>query len=354
MPSFFVPARSSRHRTACFALYKALVKRARLVPLPDHVAYRTPDKPYVHPIHRFVRHSFQQNRADTSPRLVFVALNAGYKFIQLLDAARTPESPAHKSIVSYLERRAPPTRPPKALRGKLERLEKERAKKERKAAREAGLDTTGDTDEFGRPRHPPVIVRRLVPNTEKVSHDGIRTQLYEYVPGAPSRPLSDIPGGVRPVPKFVTEATGIPFLRFGKPQPPILSRAIRLKGKKRRRRAQIASALIRDEMPFAGQEDTWEANLIRATMEEAAARKAAGEPKSEAAATFLQDVAEEPTYRSSIAVSIAYLNAQLNVETADMLARARGLLGIVDRERALAEKEEKQRQAEKQAGQTTE
>lgn len=308
------------------------------MPLPDHVAYHTPDAPYVHPIHRFVRHSFQQNRADTSPRLVLAALNAGYKFIELLDAARTPDSPAHKSIVTFLEQRGPPKQPPKRLRAKAKRLEKERAKKARKAAREAG---TADADgasgaETGRP---PVIVRRIIPGSEKLSPEGVLTHLYEYVPGSPPRPLADIPGGIRRVPKFVAEASGIPFLRMGKPQSPILSRAIRLKGQKRRHRAQVASVLLREEINFVAQEDAWEANLVRALKEG---------PSNAATTAFLRDAAREPTYRNAVATAISYLNAQLNVETADLLARARGFLQIVDRERELAEKEEKERQTRRE------
>lgn len=326
---------------AGFALYKALVKRARAVPLPDHVAYRPADPaaPYVHPIHRFVRHQFQQNRADTSHRLVVAALNVGYKFVELLDAARMPDSPSHKQIVSYLEKRGPPKKPPKPLRAKAKRLEKERKKQERRTMRAAGIPVEGER------QHPPVIVRRPIPGSERVSHDGILTHIYEYVPGSPPRPLSEIPGGVRRVPVLTADATGIPFLRMGKPQSPILSRAIRLKSKKRRNRAQVASVLMRDELPFASQEDTWDHNLVRAIQESEEANPGS---LSESTEALLDDIASEPSYRSSVAVAIATLNSQLNVETADMLARAKAYLQIVDRERDLAEQEEKERQAKKQ------
>ncbi|KAL1895395.1 hypothetical protein Sste5346_005200 [Sporothrix stenoceras] len=335
MPGFFIPARNSRHRTACFALYKALIQRARQVTLPEHVAYREPDKPYVHPIHRFVRHSFQQNKPETSPRLVFAALKAGYKFIKLLDAAKTPDSIAHKQVVSYLEKRRPPRMPPKNLRGQVEKREKQRAREARRATREAGGFIPGETD-----RRPPLLVRQVVPGSETMSRDGILTHLYEYVPGNPPRPLEEIPGGVRPVPVFTTESNGIPFLRMGKPQSPILSRALRIKGKKRRTRAQLASLLMRDELEFVGQEDIWENNLLKVAEEEA--------PRDAAAATFVREMSDEPTYRHSVAIAVAYINSQLNIETADMLARSRGMLKIIDRERTLAEQEAKEREAKQQ------
>ncbi|CAK7231517.1 hypothetical protein SBRCBS47491_007956 [Sporothrix bragantina] len=335
MPNFFIPARSSRHRTACLALYKALVQRAQHVPLPEHVTYRVPDKQYIHPIQRFIRHSFQQNRGDTSPRLIMAALNVGYKFMELLDAAKTADSPAHKSIVETLERRPPPKRPPPPLRTREERAAK-RAKK--KAMKEQGITTTRDDKR----RHPPVVTRRTIPGTEQLSPDGtVLTYLYDYVPTEPPRPLSELPGGVengrRRVPRLVTESTGIPFLRLGKPQSPILSRALRFKIAKRRERILLASNLMKDDAPFADEEDMWEANLARGLIE-------AGGPDAK---EFAESLAREPTYRSSVAAGAAHLNRLLNLETADMLLRSRAYLQIVDRERELAEKEEKERQTRK-------
>ncbi|CAK7211057.1 hypothetical protein SCUCBS95973_001000 [Sporothrix curviconia] len=325
--------------TICLALYRALAQRAQRVPLPDHVTCRIPDKQYVHPIQRFIRHAFQQNRGDTSPRLVLAALNAGYKFMELLEAAQTAGSPAHKSVVDVLERRPPPKRPPPPLRSRAERAEKQARKK---ALKEKGLPTARDDKR----RHPPIITRRILPGTEQLSPDGtVLTHLYDYVPTEGPRPLSELPGGVengrRRVPRLVAEATGIPFLRLGKPQSPLLSRALRFKIAKRRERSLLASQLIKDDTLIAEEEDLWEASLARGLTE------AGGSGAKE----FAESVAREPTYRSGVLAGAAHLNRLLNLEMADMLLRSRAYLQIVDRERELAEKEEKERQACKQPAQ---
>ncbi|GKT52333.1 uncharacterized protein ColSpa_12514 [Colletotrichum spaethianum] len=73
-PSQFIPARSSRHRIACVALYRALIREARAVPLPDDVLR----KGTQHPIPRLVKKAFARNRTETSYRIVFSALGTGY------------------------------------------------------------------------------------------------------------------------------------------------------------------------------------------------------------------------------------------------------------------------------------
>ncbi|CAK7264585.1 hypothetical protein SEPCBS119000_001072 [Sporothrix epigloea] len=320
------PQRAASHRIA-------LVRRAESVPLPSHVTYRVPEKHCVHPIRQFVRHAFQQNRGDTSPRLILAALHAGYNFIELLEAAKTAGSPAHLSIVEVLERRPPPRRPPPPMRSQANRAKRKAMKK---AIKENGMTAPKENKR----RRPPIITRRIIPGSEQLSPDGtVLTHLYDYVPTEGSRPLSELPGGIengrRRIPRLVTEATGIPFLRLGKPQSPNLSRALRFKIAKRRERTLLASTLIKDDAPFADEEDVWEANLARGVAE-------AGEP---GAKDFAEAVAREPTYRSAVISGAAHLNRLLNLETADMLLRSRAYLQIVDRERDLAEREEEERHA---------
>ena len=79
MPSLFVAARDSRHRTACFALYKALIQQGVRVPLPDDVLRAPGLEGPVHPSKHLIRKSFRRNRNDTSPRLVISALRNGYR-----------------------------------------------------------------------------------------------------------------------------------------------------------------------------------------------------------------------------------------------------------------------------------
>jgi hypothetical protein len=75
LPNPFVPARSSRHRLACLALYRALVREGQRVPLPDDVLASGT----THPIKHLVRRQFRRNKGDVSKRLVYSALSAGYK-----------------------------------------------------------------------------------------------------------------------------------------------------------------------------------------------------------------------------------------------------------------------------------
>lgn len=78
--STFVPARDSRHRHACFALYRALVREGRRVPLPSDLLGPNASGPHKgHPIPGLIQRQFRRNKGDVSKRLVFVALTAGYK-----------------------------------------------------------------------------------------------------------------------------------------------------------------------------------------------------------------------------------------------------------------------------------
>ena len=76
----FHPSRSSRHRVACLALYRALVRKALAVPL-DEAARFNLDHGFArrNPIHELIRRQFRRNGDDVSKRLVFAALAAGYK-----------------------------------------------------------------------------------------------------------------------------------------------------------------------------------------------------------------------------------------------------------------------------------
>lgn len=72
----FIPARSSRHRIATLALYRALLKSASEVALPDQIGVVCKASK---PLETIVRRRFEKNSIDTSPRLVFAAMTAGYK-----------------------------------------------------------------------------------------------------------------------------------------------------------------------------------------------------------------------------------------------------------------------------------
>lgn len=83
----FVPSRSSRHRIAAIALYRALIKAACAVPLPASYT-KTPagdastsssSRSSSHPVAELVRKRFDRNKMDNSMRLVYYSMTAGYK-----------------------------------------------------------------------------------------------------------------------------------------------------------------------------------------------------------------------------------------------------------------------------------
>lgn len=73
--SLFIPSQSSRHRIAALALYRALLKTAQKVPLPESLARSGP----VHPVVHLVKKRFAKNGSYTSLRLVYASMAAGYK-----------------------------------------------------------------------------------------------------------------------------------------------------------------------------------------------------------------------------------------------------------------------------------
>lgn len=332
MPQFFVPARSSRHRTACFALYKTLLRQAALVPLPDDLTpAAVPSERPVSPLTILIRNSFRQNRGDTSPRLVLGALENGYKFLDLLAQAQT--SPAtHASVVDFVRRRR-----------EAGLLTEEAAKPWRRVK-------PRDKHRWTQPSAPhpdtvPLLTRRVVeapgqPGRTPGQPPGqpLAVQFYEYVPTVRPRPLAELSrtkDGRRRVPTLAADATGIPFLRLSRPQSPVLSRVLRQKGRKRRDRVQLLVNMQRDDVDFAKEEDHWEAEverLLQATQATQATQAGAGRDTN----------APPTTYAEGVAEGIQYLYSKLNVEMADMLARSRAMLQIVEQEKALAEQEAKE------------
>jgi hypothetical protein len=73
-PIHFVPAHNPRHRSAAFALYRALLRLSRQVAVPS----QRPDS-LSNPISQRIRCRFDANRTCWSNRLVYAALAAGYQ-----------------------------------------------------------------------------------------------------------------------------------------------------------------------------------------------------------------------------------------------------------------------------------
>lgn len=73
--NIFIPARSSRHRVAVLALYRALLKTGSSIPLPKELHRNG----HGHPITNILRTRFAKNKPLTSLRLVYDSMTAGYK-----------------------------------------------------------------------------------------------------------------------------------------------------------------------------------------------------------------------------------------------------------------------------------
>ncbi|KUJ20662.1 uncharacterized protein LY89DRAFT_779394 [Mollisia scopiformis] len=210
-PGQFLPRKSSAHRIACIALYRALLKQCPHIPLPDDVPLRGNTNPITH----FIQKAFRKNVYHTSPKLVVTALETGYAACSLLHHAATssPESPnpsllqvhdllraqSNSYVASKLA--CPPKPPP------------------------------------GRPA----------------------SKAY---PGAPKavdiRPLpKEKLTGRRHVPKLVAVHGIFPFLRFRKPQSAYLSRVLTQKVKRKLRRFERL-AEMEGAKEMGEWEDVWE------------------------------------------------------------------------------------------------
>ncbi|KAF3761695.1 hypothetical protein M406DRAFT_281772 [Cryphonectria parasitica EP155] len=287
MPSFFVPARDSRHRAACFALYRALLRLVPKVTLPDDLFSR-PD--WQHPIRYLLRTSFQRNKNDTSPRLVTSALKSGYRSLTLLTRARDASSPQHAEIVAFLRERQAAFPPPKPPPPQPEPPKRERP--------------------------PPLLTRTSSPHEMPVYTSTVRPL-----------PLSEISGGVRKVP-VLDETNSIAFLRIGKPQSHWHANFLRRKALRRQARITTVQEMWEDVRPSAAEEDAWERRLEELAAEEG---------------TFVLG----PYERTVREYGVEYLRKALNDEAEDMVARSTAMLDIVDEERKLAAQERLARKEER-------
>ncbi|KAL2174607.1 uncharacterized protein P884DRAFT_249769 [Thermothelomyces heterothallicus CBS 202.75] len=302
MPSFFVPARSSRHRLACFALYRSLIRQGLRVPLPDELSKDSPLGP-ANPIRTLIRNGFRRNKRDTSPRLVVSALKNGYRFLALLSRAADASTPEHASVLAF-------------LRENEARVLAVKAKAADEAAKRISTAPI--------PGRTPIIT--------KVSAEG---EPPVYVPTGPPRPLSSFKSGVRKPPTLAA-ATAVPFLRLKKPQPRFLERVIRQKVERRAKKAIKIMEMQNEGMIDASDEDEWERLVAKMLAENG--QQPGGAYK------------EEKTYRDSLSEAVTLTLESLNRDREDSVARAKALWQIVLAEQEMALKEEKERLAKEGKG----
>ncbi|KAK8068692.1 hypothetical protein PG994_005308 [Apiospora phragmitis] len=338
--SQFVPARNSRHRTACLALYKALLTVAPKVCLPTDLATAWGTK--YNPVSHHVRNAFRRNRADTSPRLVYPALQAGYRMLALLSRAAA----------------APPEHPPSPSSPSPEQAAVEAFLRARLSERNATLAAKALHPPNSRnPRKPtpvpheatrPLLVRVSPPPTPE---DPYPTPKY----AAPSRPLprSELQGtGRRQIPRLEM-AGDFPFLRLTKPQPALLSRVLHQKIKKRVERIAAWTQFKEEDMLDAQEEDDWERVLGKLSLAKKVKRQETTVRRESARLsqrpnTVASIEGDAETYETTIREhGLQHLSDVLNHEREDSVARADAMRDLIKAETELRLREKEDRRLER-------
>ncbi|KAF8867346.1 hypothetical protein BDZ45DRAFT_719663 [Acephala macrosclerotiorum] len=232
-PGQFLPRKSSAHRIACIALYRALLKQCPRIPIPDDIPLRGKTGPIKH----LIQKAFRKNVYLVGPRVVVPALESGYAVHSLLHHASL--SPADTPNASLLQVHT-------LLRSLTQEYQSAR---------------------ISCPPKPPPRRPRITP-----------------YPGTPKvidiRPLpKEKLTGRRHIPKLVAVHTVFPFLRFKKPQSPFLSRILRNKVKKKHLRYDRIEEM--DELVVMGEwEDGWDGIVENCDFEDSSRGKEGREGKS--------------------------------------------------------------------------
>ncbi|KAI5918716.1 hypothetical protein F4810DRAFT_690756 [Camillea tinctor] len=392
--SFLIPARNSRHRTACLALYRALLEAAPKVSLPeDLVPLGGPN-----PIARHITRAFRRNRDDVSPRIVYPALRAGYDALEALNlAAQDPESAEHASVIALL-RSGKPRPPPPSLPSSSPPSSVARVDKETTPSSQPSPPTPLQSPEKKRkkkknPRAPPSVNPKTGEKLPKPGAPRAGTvPLFVNVTPTPTRstpypkpvyetphrplPLSSLGGsGRRQVPRL-DMAGDFAFARLTKPQPAVLSRILTQKVKKRAERGRAILEMMDEGALEAEEEDAWEMVLANLLSDERWAvlyrtcdavdnsSSNSGDPPSKqeekdvkgkqdfilqlqrAEYEIRLDESRRNTYRSDLRTyGSRHLMELLNREREDQVARADALRHLIAQESALAKQEKEERKA---------
>ncbi|KAL7936367.1 hypothetical protein V8C35DRAFT_295323 [Trichoderma chlorosporum] len=288
--STFIAARNSRHRTAALALYRALIRSASRIPVAQDVAQK--------PLAQIVRRRFEKNSGYTSFRLVYAAMAAGYKFLNLLTKAQTSNSPEHVQIMQHLQ---------------------------------SVRDTAAASRAIPHPQqYKPVLPREpLLINTAKADAPP------EYTSNILPRPRDSL-AGPRKVPYVSATADGQPFVRLKKPQPHAMSRMI---GRKNRIfESRILNILDVDDwvVPEAAWEDDWDRMMDELLAEEDSKGGREQETTNRPAG---EDVSKMETYSWSVQLSRLWWELKIEKTWEDWIARGDALHHLVEQERSLAEQE---------------
>ncbi|CAI6246790.1 unnamed protein product [Periconia digitata] len=269
MPRYIPPKQLTEHRTAAIALYRALLSRCTSAPLSaeDRSSLRNA-----------ICKKFRRSRKLQSSHQLGLVFQAGYKTLSYLDAStsgNTASTNALRSIISNLP---------------------------------SGITRT----------------RSFIPSPSS-SSSLTATPSKNALACLPSkqstldvRPYAKV-SGPRHVP-ILASANGIPFLRLGKPQSPVLSRTIRYKLKSRIERFDSKVVLSNYWFPIASQEDVWDTLL-------------------EEHCELKDETNTSITWVGAIEQAIRQETMIYEADLADDRALRQKMMGIVDAETKLAEQE---------------
>ena len=221
------------------------------------------------------------------------------QFLSVLKAAQHAPSPEHDSLVAFL----------------------------REDAAAAAAGRLAASDEPASPWAPrPGTIPLLTKVEPRPGSTSTSTSTTAPRYEATLRPLprAQLTGGVRKLP-LLESGNGIPFLRLGKPQSPVLSRVVRQKGARLQKQIAKRKALAEEDLVAAREEDQWDG-----LMRDLGAR---------------EESVQKARFADPVVASIADARAWLVADREDRVARAKAMWDIVVKERALAEKETEERKA---------
>ncbi|TLD30768.1 hypothetical protein PspLS_01779 [Pyricularia sp. CBS 133598] len=283
--------RSALSQGRGFALYRALLKQVPDIVLPAETTSFPGDR--VNPVKHLIRQSFRRNKTAESARIVVSSLTNGYKYLHLLNGAKTADSPEHKSVVDLIQRNTLRRKPPTPRKEPM-------PEPPRKHLLTMHPNPRFDPEEWFRPSREP---------------------RFFYTPTDPPRQAHELGGsGIRRVPYLVQTSSLDPFLRMKKPQPMSLGRSLQRRARQKQRQTDLMTAFGGSDMRMAELEDEWE-DLV-------AGGRFSG-AKADGGATFVQTIED----------SVMFLNRLEGLASMDRLQRAAALNEIENRERKLAEEE---------------
>ncbi|UNI18072.1 hypothetical protein JDV02_004367 [Purpureocillium takamizusanense] len=325
----YLPAHDPRHRAAALALYRALIRSARQVPLPKDLLHSQPaassgsSTPSSRggPIGEVVRRRVAGNRGYTSLRLVFASLAAGYRFLGVLARARDAASPENAQLVAH-------------IRATAQRRDNDAAAAAESRSRRRGA-----------PFVPEPLPEPLLVNVAPPGHPP------EYVSSTLPRPRATLGGSSsapRRVPSLCITSDGQPFLRISKPQPRALSRMVGRKGLFFQRHILKIVEIDEDLMPAAKLEDEWDGHVAKLMRLEGVtpveledANMPGGQYGASHGGTAKSVAADTSSYSWSVQITRLWWEWRIEQMWQDWTARGTALTRIVEEERALAEMERK-------------